>query len=665
MTVDRRRRRPARPLVQISIPGMPGRDRSIVDLGPIATPTPTGTPLPPTVHRRPDRPRHHADQPTPTPTPDGNGEAAARRTAARAARGRRGSGDRPTAATSQSRPATLNSKKLVSELERQAKKAGRPAKRPRARDRRRPDARQPDLLARAARRRPDRRPELLHRQVPDPAVPAPDLPGRRHRVRRALGGPGGDQRDRDRLRPQPQRLLRRRARAGCSSCPRRGSSTASTPTRTACKDPYNPADAIFATARYLRAAGAEQDLRKAIFAYNHADWYVDSVLMRARLIGGLPSEPRRLAHRPDPGPLPGRRQGHLRRRLHRGATPRRPASARASRVTVHSWSRVRSTAAGSRSSPAAARRSSPSTTARSSASATTSASASFVELQDTYGNTYTYARLKKVSQELPGAEAAHDDAEAGREGARAPAPRTPRRPRPPPRPRRRRPSARPRPSSRTATRSAARPSSPPPRRRRSRPSSACSPTRSGPTPGAPAARSRSSSAPARSTAAPSFKSYFSKVFGLDRKDVRIKRLRPGSRVVAGTILGRIGKTAALKAPHMLFEIRPAGRGAPRIDPKPILDGWKLLESTAIYRAAGKNPFFGPDAKQPTIGQILLMSKEALVQHVLANPRIEIYACGRSDIQHRPDRPPRAGDARVPRRLRPAGRRSRRSSAATR
>src|SRR4029453_1122800 len=54
-----------------------------------------------------------------------------------------------------------------------------------------------------------------------------------------------------------------------------------------------------------------------------------------------------------------------------------------------------------------------------------------------------------------------------------------------------------------------------------------------------------------------FKSYFSKVFGLDRKDVRIKRLRPGARVVAGTVLGRIGKVDALKAPHMLFEIRPA------------------------------------------------------------------------------------------------------------
>ena len=73
-------------------------------------------------------------------------------------------------------------------------------------------AEQPDLLARAARGRADRRAELLHRQVPDPAVPAPDLPGRRHPVRHPLGGPRGDQRDRDRLRAQPQRLLRRRAR---------------------------------------------------------------------------------------------------------------------------------------------------------------------------------------------------------------------------------------------------------------------------------------------------------------------------------------------------------------------------------------------------------------------------------------------------------------------
>ena len=89
------------------------------------------------------------------------------------------------------------------------------------------------------------------------------------------------------------------------------------------------------------------------------------------------------------------------------------------------------------------------------------------------------------------------------------------------------------------------------------------------------------------------------------------------------------------APHVNFAIQPAGRGAPKIDPKPILDGWKLLEATAIYRAAGKDPFEGSGA---TIGQILLMSKEQLERRVLADPALEIYECGRNDIQHRPDRP---------------------------
>ena len=56
------------------------------------------------------------------------------------------------------------------------------------------------------------------------------------------------------------------------------------------KDPYNPVDAIFAAARYLKAAGGEKDMRRAIFAYNHADWYVDSVMLRARLIAGLPAD---------------------------------------------------------------------------------------------------------------------------------------------------------------------------------------------------------------------------------------------------------------------------------------------------------------------------------------------------------------------------------------
>jgi murein DD-endopeptidase MepM/ murein hydrolase activator NlpD len=50
-------------------------------------------------------------------------------------------------------------------------------------------------------------------------------------------------------------------------------------------DPWNAADGIYAAARYLTASGARTDLRQAIFAYNHADWYVDEVLALASLYG--------------------------------------------------------------------------------------------------------------------------------------------------------------------------------------------------------------------------------------------------------------------------------------------------------------------------------------------------------------------------------------------
>ena len=42
-------------------------------------------------------------------------------------------------------------------------------------------------------------------------------------------------------------------------------------------DRWNPQDAIFGAANYLRASGAPGDYRKAIYAYNHAEWYVDEV----------------------------------------------------------------------------------------------------------------------------------------------------------------------------------------------------------------------------------------------------------------------------------------------------------------------------------------------------------------------------------------------------
>ncbi len=124
-----------------------------------------------------------------------------------------------------------------------------------------------------------------------------------------------------------------------------------------------------------------------------------------------------------------------------------------------------------------------------------------------------------------------------------------------------------------------------------------------------------------------FKSYFSGVLRFDDSKMDTAPLRKGARVVGGTILGRVGPSQPELASHVNFAITPAGRGAHTIDPKPILDGWKLLEATAIYRAAGKDPF-GEDA---SVGDVLLASKSQLQKQVLNDPNLEIYACGREDI----------------------------------
>jgi Transglycosylase SLT domain len=42
-------------------------------------------------------------------------------------------------------------------------------------------------------------------------------------------------------------------------------------------DRWDPADAIFSAGNYLRASGAPADYSRAIFAYNHAGWYVEEV----------------------------------------------------------------------------------------------------------------------------------------------------------------------------------------------------------------------------------------------------------------------------------------------------------------------------------------------------------------------------------------------------
>jgi hypothetical protein len=382
------------------------------------------------------------------------------------------------------------------------------------------------------------------------------------------------------------------------------------------KDPYNPVDAIFAAARYLRAAGAETDLKKAIFAYNHADWYVESVLMRARVIGGLPSN--------FVGSLTGLTQGHF--PVHARATYADDLSeqemTRRKRKKNPSW--LVQAERDRRGINVYARAGAPVIAVndgRIIRIGKTKRLGRFVQLQDVYGNTYTYGHLKKVSKLYPAAKVRQvSKAEVARELE--------------------------------LPRKDAAPTAPASAGEKIAPEEASKPTAPLTAAVEPLAKERLFANPFRPNATEAggaeqvlegkasssgmevFRNTFSRVFGTKTKakDIQLKTLKVGSKVVAGTILGRIGKTQAGVAPHLLFEIRPAGRGAPRIDPKPILDGWKLLESTAIYRAAGKNPFHGPNAKNPSIGQILLMSKSALIERVLANPRVEIYGCGRRDIR---------------------------------
>jgi len=380
------------------------------------------------------------------------------------------------------------------------------------------------------------------------------------------------------------------------------------------KDPYNPVDAIFAAARYLRAAGADRDLRGAIFAYNHADWYVDSVILRARYIGGLPAD---LV-----GSLSGLTQGRF------------PVQAKAAYAKEVKRKDIRAAKRGENPAyvvEAADRRKGIKVFTRSGAPVVavndgrivdvghSRRLGTFVTLQDVYGNAYTYAHLKDTVKSFPTPKpqqlSKRDVARELRLPARDAAPKGP--------------------ASVTTrtdleTRKAAKP------RKRAKP-------RKTKATAAPAKerlfanpkRPNSSRAGGEQQAferSESFGSYLNRVFGLDRSGVDMKPLKRGARVTAGTVLGHVGRVSKRTAPHLLFEIRPAGRGAPRIDPKPILDGWKLLESSAIYRAAGRNPFFGKDAQTPSIGQILLLSKEALAERVMADPNVQIYDCGRQDIR---------------------------------
>ncbi|MGZ5334789.1 MAG: lytic murein transglycosylase [Solirubrobacterales bacterium] len=384
------------------------------------------------------------------------------------------------------------------------------------------------------------------------------------------------------------------------------------------KDPYNPVDAICAAARYLKAAGASEDLRRAIFAYNHADWYVDEVLLYANQYAKLPDD---LV-----GSLTGLTEGaHFpvaADARYADDISEREALARSekARAAPGNAADIISDSPTRRGLNIYSRVNAPVVAVNDGVIQKMGESKKlgrYIVLLDAYGNRYTYAQLGEISEVYPvpkeKALSARDFEIVSPKGDREPAV----------------PASAGDAESDPAAKQQKKAAAPDPvNTEQLRERLFALPERPANVDRAGVSGQLDSLLGERVPAYETFKSYFSGVFKFDSRTMELRDLKVGSKVTGGTILGRIGDSAPV-APHVHFSIRPAGRGAPKIDPKPILDGWKLLETTAIYRAAGKDPFGGSEA---TIGQILLMSKASLMQRVLADPRIEIYSCGRTDIE---------------------------------
>jgi hypothetical protein len=389
------------------------------------------------------------------------------------------------------------------------------------------------------------------------------------------------------------------------------------------KDPYNPVDAICAAARYLRAAGGDKDIRQAIFSYNHADWYVDEVLLGANQYGKLPDA------------LVGSLTG-----LTEGAHFPVAANARYADDINDAAALARSTTqrkgAGNAADVVSSDANRRSINVYSSLNAPVVAVndgvikkmgdnaklGKYIVLQDAYGNDYTYAHLGSIEQthpvprqqglsskdfklQTPNDSSPNTPATAGDNSSKG--------------------------SAKAAKPASSKPA--PPNSENARQRLFALPHRSG-NAGQSGVTGQLDQLLGRSVPGyETFKSALSSSVQFNSNTMQLKPLKVGSKVTGGTVIAHVGQPDA-QPPHLNFAIRPAGRGAPTIDPKPILDGWKLLETTAIYRAADKNPF----SNNPTVGQVLLMSKSALEQRVLNDPALSIYSCGRNDIQtHQVDR----------------------------
>ena len=373
-------------------------------------------------------------------------------------------------------------------------------------------------------------------------------------------------------------------------------------------DPHNPVDAIFAAARYLNAAGAAHNLNAAILAYNHSDEYVESVLLRAKLIAAYPDHviatlTGLIDGRPPvtgrhiawaaPSPTAGT-QLPSSSSATAGASAVSPSASGDATVTSGSAA----TGTGSPATPG----STPAPAPASAAGAATATGAgpqlvdidsepdahavavqdgrvlklgysrklgSYVVLRDVYGDVFTYAGLASIarSYELPKSDPA---ASASAQPGAGPAADSP------------------------ASGSA---------------STGVGKVRVFAHPGnsdarAALARAKAAVSPANGR----------------------QPLRSGSIVTEGTVLGRVDTPAGAKDGHLRFAIRPAGDSS-TIDPRAILANWTQLDAALHPRGAKGNP----SLLGATASDVFLLSKSALERTVLSDPGIGLSSCSRHEV----------------------------------
>ena len=460
-------------------------------------------------------------------------------------------------------------------------------------------------------------------------------------------------------------------------------------------DPYNPVDAIFAAARYLHAAGASHHLRAAIFSYNHSQEYVESVMLRARLVasypsaviatltglvdGRAPTAGARLAPGAGPRWQPKRRAAAAAAQVTspRGVKRRAGGSSNATAGAVpaglrahagrcrraggrrRSAGRRRRRTAGSRRSaahPAATPGSTPAPSprvaaARAQAAANAPAKPSqLVELLGDPGAPVVAAEDGRIEH------LGHSHA-LGRylvlrdiygdvftyAGLGSIAPRY-------------RPSVS---VDQAARRGIAGTQAHPGRDRRApvaadpegqgaRRAGGRAGERAGRIRRRNGARGDGQGAPVRAPRQPG------RAARRRTRDVAASgsggwaALRTGSIVAKGTVLGHLDTPAGASAGQLRFAVRPAGDST-TIDPQPLLQNWRQLDA-ALHPKGSK----GTDALLgATAGDALSMSKGELERAVLADPGIQLDTCGRRDVAAGHGGQARAGGAPVPLAQRPA------------